>query len=198
MERKEWNEEKIKAELLSMINEKQLARMPTLSEVIAHFGDSRLSNAISKRKLWYKLADEFNLPIKDSETTLGKSYEDKAEIELIIRGYEVRRMRQNYPYDILVNDSVKIDVKASHLYKGKNGNFYSFNLEKEFATCDVYILFLIKHPGLIEKTLIIPSTIVSTQSQISIGEIRSKYFKYEDRWDLLEKYAEFAEFVTTS
>lgn len=60
---------------------------------------------------------------------------------LISRRFSVRRMAQNFPYDLLVDDCVKIDVKASNLYRGPNGDFYTFNLEKPYATCGIYILF---------------------------------------------------------
>lgn len=104
-------------------------------------------------------------------------------------------MPQNYPYDLLVNDSVKIDVKASKLYHGKGGNFYSFNLEKPYCTCDLYVLRLINDDGIEEDTLVIPSAHVATNTQISVGESKSKYKKYSNRWDYISQYCGFVESV---
>lgn len=86
---------------------------------------------------WYDLADQLGLPIKESETYFGKRQETVAQEQLITMGYEVRRMPQNFPYDLLVNDCLKVDVKASQLYRGPHGNFYTFNTEKPFCTCDI-------------------------------------------------------------
>jgi len=71
------------------------------------------------------------------------------------------------------------------------GNFYSFNLEKPYTTCDIYILHLVDDSGNVAKTLVVPSKFVSTQSQISVGEKHSKYDAYADRWDYIEAYLQF-------
>lgn len=81
------------------------------------------------------------------------------------------------------------------LYRGKGGNFYSFNLEKPFCTCDIYILRLISEEGIEKDTLVIPSSHVSTNTQISVGETKSKYQKYSKRWDYVEMYFEFMDSV---
>jgi hypothetical protein len=110
---------------------------------------------------------------------------------LISRGFEVDRMPQNFPYDILVDDSVKIDVKASHLYHGKQGNFFTFNLEKKYATCDIYVLLTLDDNNNIINTFIVPSKFVIKNTQISIGEYASKYHKYRDRWDYISNLSEY-------
>lgn len=178
-----------------MIAETNMKRMPTRVEVDAYFGNYKLSNAISKRKLWFILAQELGLEIKDSETAFGKSYESKAMEQLICMGYEVEKMPQNFPYDLLVNNSIKIDVKASRLYKGTTGRFYAFNLEKPYATCDLYILYL-ENNNAIKDILIIPSKFVIKNTQISIGEINSKYYKFSQKWEYMADYANFTETIS--
>ena len=191
-----WTDEIIKNKILEVVKFYNLDRMPPRSEVEVYFGDYSLSNAISRRKGgWYNLAKELEFPIKECETTFGKSHEQIVMENLISQGYEVRRMSQNFPYDLLVNDCVKVDVKASRLYRGKGGNFYSFNLEKPFCTCDIYILRLISEEGIEKDTLVIPSSHVSTNTQISVGETKSKYQKYSKRWDYVEMYFEFMDSV---
>lgn len=195
MERESWTYEKIKNQISFMVKEKDMNRMPSRSEVDTFFGDYKLSNAISKRKLWAPLAKELNLPLKNSETAFGKTYEAKAMEELIVKGYEVRKMSQNFPYDLLVNDAVKIDVKASKLYCGSAGNFYSFNLEKQYSTCDCYILYLVGSQNETKDILIVPSPVVATNTQISVGEKKSKYHSYSKRWDYIDKYCKLADEV---
>lgn len=188
--REVWNKEKIKKGILEVIENTGLKRMPISSEVSNYFGDYKLSNAISKRKLWYPLADELGLEIKESETTVGKKAEQIAFETIISRGYEAERMPQNFPYDILVEDSVKVDVKKSSLYHGSCGNFYTFNLEKPYSTCDIYILYL-KDKDNRQKTIILPSKFVARNTQISIGESKSKYYEFEDKWNYLDEYVDF-------
>ena len=83
-----------------------------------YYHDTSLTNAVSKRMGWYRLAQMMGLPIKDSETYFGKRHEESAKEMLIAKGFEVRRMPQNFPYDLFVNDRIKVDVKASRLYQG--------------------------------------------------------------------------------
>jgi hypothetical protein len=95
-------------------------------------------------------------------------------------------MSQNYPFDLLINDLVKIDVKYSNLYHGETGNFYSFRLAKKYPSCDVY--FLIANNDVNQRMFyIIPSKDVM-QLQISIGEHDSVYHKYLNRYDYIDKY----------
>lgn len=183
-----WTKEKIVEQINEMISSTGLNRMPTNSEVIAYFGNHKLSNAISKRKMWKPLAEELGLKVKESETYFGKRHEEVASEQLIELGYEVRRMPQNFPYDLLVDDLLKVDVKSSKLYRGKYGNFYSVNIDKPYATCDVYMIYLIEDDGSVKTVLIIPSKDVITNTQISIGQHASKYYKYENNWACIDDY----------
>ena len=99
-------------------------------------------------------------------------------------------MPTNFPYDLLVNDCVKIDVKASKLYNGKQGSFYSYRMGKPFATCDFYLLFAINN-DMAERIMVVPSNHVITNHQISVGEHDSIYHKYIDKWELISSLSEF-------
>ena len=187
-----WTDEKIRQAVLRVVGAYKLDRMPSRNECINYYGDYSLSNAISKRRGgWYGLAKELGLPIKKSETYFGKTQEGIVCEMLVARGFEVEKMPQNFPYDILVDNSVKIDVKASHLYNGKQGNFFTFNLEKKFATCDVYVLLALDENDSIINAFIVPSKFVIKNTQISMGEYTSKYHKYRDRWDYISNLSEY-------
>ena len=186
-----WDEEKIKSKVLEVVKGMNLNRMPTESECRQYFKSGGLSSAISRRMGWRKLAEELNLDIKESETYFGKRNEEIAKEDLNALGYDVRRMSTNFPYDLFLEDCIKIDVKASRLYKGVNGNFYTFNLEKPYSTCDIYLLYLIKDDGKPKDILVLPSKFVPTHTQISVGEKKSKYYKYSNKWEYIDKYLDF-------
>lgn len=189
---RKWTDRDIKQAVQTVIDSCGLGRMPSRSEIVTYYGDSSLACAISNRKGgWYGLANEMGLPVKKSETYLGKKHESVAENMLMQMGFDVDRMPQNFPYDLLVDHCVKVDVKASHLYRGKLGNFYTFNLEKKYATCDVYILFALDDESNVVGTYIVPSKYVIQNTQISIGEINSKYHKFKDRWDYMKNMSEY-------
>lgn len=186
-----WTDELIKEKVLEVIEALNLDRMPSRKECENYFRDSSLANAITRRCGWYNLARELGIEVKDSETQFGKSYETRASEMLLSMGFEVRRMSQNFPYDLLVDDCIKVDVKASRLYKGKMGNFYSFNLEKSFATCDFFLLLAVNDDGTIQRKMVVPSKYVIANNQISVGEHKSKYHQFTDRFDLIETASEF-------
>lgn len=190
-----WTDDLIKEKVLEVKNALGLDRMPSRKECSAYFHNEALSNAITRRYTWYELAGKLGLKVKESETYFGKNQESLACERLTALGYSVRRMSQNFPYDLLVNDCVKIDVKASHLYHGKFGNFYSFNLEKPFATCDIYLLFTLDESNAETGTFIVPSKFVIANNQISMGEKSSRYHRFRDRWDYINAASEFWESV---
>lgn len=188
---KRWSDEEIRIAILGVVDALGLDRMPSRSECEAHFRDCSLTNAISRRHGWYKTAQLLGLSVKKSESFFGKAHETIAADQLTSLGYGVRQMSQNFPYDLLVEDCIKVDVKASRLYRGTMGNFYSFNLEKPYTTCDIYVLHLVDDFGNVSKTLVLPSKFVSTQNQISVGEKHSKYDAYANRWDYFAAYVQF-------
>lgn len=183
--KQKWTYENVVQGVKEVMNAYGIDRMPSKSECDKFYGDYCLSNVITKRYGWYKLAKELGLSIKDSETSFGKSQEGVVCEMLIGKGFEPTRMPQNFPYDILVDNCVKVDVKASHLHRGKQGNFYAFNLEKKFATCDVYVLLTLDDENNILNTFVVPSVFVIKNTQISIGEVSSRYDKFKDRWDYI-------------
>ena len=191
----QWTDKLISEKVLEVAHALELERMPSRKECEDYFGNAALASAISRRMGWYALAQKMRLPVKDSETYFGKRQEESAKEQLISRGFEVRRMSQNFPYDLLVNDCIKVEVKVSRLYQSSNGNFYSFNLAKPFCTCDMYMLYMVREDKAEKGVLIVPSKFVATNTQISVGETKSKYHRFLDRWDYLEEYSLFFESV---
>lgn len=72
------------------------------------------------------------------------------------------------------------------IIKAKGYDYYTFNLEKAKQTCDVYVAVALDANDNINKIYIIPASVMSGKTQLSIGINSSRYDKYIDRWDLIE------------
>lgn len=191
--RRKWTEQDILDNLNLVINTLNIDYFPTKKEMNDFFGDSGLSNKICKTggsKYW---AGKMSLELKDCESKLGNKYEIIA-LNYIKNNLQLNtfEMKPRYPYDIFSGINVKIDVKVAFksINEGCSMAYYSFNLEKKYPTCDIYILYCLGDDGSIEKTYIIPSCFVVGQTQIGISNL-SKWELFEDRWDYIEQYNNF-------
>lgn len=185
-----WNEEKILQEVKKVVAKTGQKTMPTHKELFDFFGNYKLTNAMAKRKGTKYYANILGLSIKECESKMGEDNEFYCSIQINeILGLDSQKTAPRYPYDLLVENSVKIDVKSAKLFKINNTQYFTFNLEKTHQTCDLYVFYCIEN-DVIVKTLIIPSYILSGKTQLSIGH-KSKYDKYIDRWDLILKYYHF-------
>ena len=169
-----------------MINDLKLDYFPTRREMVEYYGDEKLTNKVCKTLGYYGWAKELGMPVKDNDTKTGKMAEKYVYDILSKRGYRVEQMLQNFPYDLLINGKVKVDVKFSHLYRSPNGfGFYSFRLSKKCPTCDFYILVTEDETG--DRELYVVPAAKAAQTQISIGEHASVYHQYMSRYDYLDK-----------
>ena len=182
----EWYTE-TKNKIFLVMNTLGINRMPSMSEVNAVTNDEKLSNRITKTGGFKHWAKELGLVIKDSESCFGGEYEELARSELSKRFKKVEMTDLRFPYDILINDRTKIDVKASRKYYRFKSFSYNFNLEYEKPRCDFYIAYCVGDIENVEKVLIIPAFVMTGKKQLSIG-MESAYDKYANRWDLIEKY----------
>ncbi|NFI56998.1 hypothetical protein FDA48_11700 [Clostridium botulinum] len=183
----QWTSELIKKEIIKVMNALDINRMPSSVEIKRITGNSKLINAIRRNNGFNYWASKLGLLQSKCETRTGFASEIKVKKILEDKGYKVEKMTTKHPYDLLVNDSVKIDVKSSNKYLSSAGwNSYSFNLEKINPTCDIYIIYCIQD----EKLLIIPSKFLK-QTQLCITDKTSKYDIYKDRWDYIEQYNSF-------
>lgn len=184
-----WDNNLIRLKIKEVVECLNLKRMPSRSECDRATGSSSLSNKISKTGGFYKWADRMGLDVKVSDTKTGTDFENKVIEFLSAKGYGCNGTSVRHPFDICLSSGVKIDAKISKLCRQKSGNFYQFNLEKLPHTCDLYILCCINDNG-DEKMYIIPSKLIKTK-HLSIGEVNSKYNKFIDRWDYVERYNKF-------
>lgn len=182
---KQWNESSIEKAIFEVINILEAdGYMPSADKIDEVIHNSSLSNAIAKRGGFRFWAKKLGLKMKDSETKFGKTYEERCFSTLTNLGYDCQYTSTKYPYDILAND-VKIDVKSGTLYDCGHGRFFTFNLAKSKPTCDVYVCYCIEENET-KKTYIIPSCVLSGKTQLSIGEVKSKYDKFVDNWEVIK------------
>ena len=186
---KMWTQEKITAEIISAMNKLEIDRMPTVSE-LKNINMNGLSCAISKSHGFEWWAEALKLPVKTSETGLGKKYEKIfADIVYEKLQYETQQMSMRFPYDVLVEDLVKVDVKCGFAYTNSNVcSFYTFNLETTNRKSDFLVCFCLNKDKSIHKTYVIPAIVMQGKSQLSVGIVASKYDKCIDRYDLITDY----------
>lgn len=181
-----WTDEKVEKVILDCMSHHNITRMPSRSELVEFTKSNAVPCRISKTIGYYGWAERLGLKMKKSDTQTGKIGEEQAVQLLRSKGFDVERMTTRHPYDLLVNGCVKVDVKTSHLYRGAAGNFYTFNLEKRFPTCDAYFLIA---KGEQDRIYIVPAQ-NAHQTQISIGETTSIYHSFENRYDIIESLSE--------
>lgn len=184
-----WTTELVTSEIKSVMNAIGIDRMPTNSECQRITGSAGLSCKISKTGGFAKWAKRLDLKSYGCETMMGKAWEDVAEETISAMGYGVSRMPVRHPFDLLVGSFVRIDVKVSKLYRGPSGDFWTFNLEKNPGTCDIYVCYCINDDETVNKILIVPAAKAKV-TQLSVGH-NSRYETYKNRWDYIDTFNEF-------
>lgn len=189
-----WNDQKIDEEIKQSIKVLQIQRMPTASE-LKSINKNDLHCAISKSGIKYSgWAKKLGLELKSSETKMG------VEHEYIVKQYLesyfsneliVEKMTSGHPYDLLINGCVKIDVKVSSPHIQNTSRVHTFGINKEYATCDIYICIALNEDEEIEKTFIIPSPHLKLVT-LCVGK-NSKYNKYINNWQFISDFAKVYE-----
>lgn len=162
--------------------------MPSKTEMNQVTGGKGLGCAMTRYggHLYYR--EYLGLDEKDSCSKFGDENEYYVLGLLKSRGFNVRKTPPRHPYDILVEDVLKIDVKSANptLSKAKEMHEFVFSINNEFPKCD--LLIFVTNEVEKKEVYIIPSKHIM-QSQLGIGET-SKYDIYKDRYDYIEKYIE--------
>lgn len=173
---KRWDEKEIEDRIMQIVNDMGMKTFPTLTEMTEYYGNQGLRNKVSKTGGSFVWSKKLGLPMKQSETCFGRKYELYAIKDIYEHTSRMRseKMSTNHPYDLLVEGCVKVDVKASHpVGHLLNGNRYSFNIEKRYPTCDIFLLYGLGPDNQILKTFIIPSFFVCGTTQIMLGQTRN-------------------------
>lgn len=184
------NDESIKQSILHTMQQLNIDRMPSRSEILSIENNASLHNAIVRSYGYYKWAERLNLEIKDSETLFGTQYQEICLEYLSKLGYVVEDTSTKAPYDLLINNNVRVDVKSGCAYNMRGSRVHSFGINKKFPTCDLYIIYALnENTDNIERIFVIPSKDFKLVS-LCIGA-NSKYNKYINKWNLIDIYIEF-------
>jgi len=188
MEHIVWNEYLIESEIKRTMDILCIEHMPSRTDMKLALGNDALSNKVAKTGGFVAWGNRLLLKTKVSDTSLGQNYEIKAMELLKLKGFEVERMTTKHPFDLLVNDNIRIDVKVGR--PGDiNNSIHTFRMAKKYATCDLYMIFALDGNGAIGKLFIIPGNELKVVT-MCIGR-NSKYDVYLNRWDLINKYDTF-------
>lgn len=190
---REWKDGDVEKDILKMVKSLNLDRFPTKKEMIDFYGNGSLASKISRTGGSKYYASLLNLKIKDCESEFGGFYEDYT-IDNIREhtGLSSVQMDVKYPYDILTDGNIKVDVKSSKkLYKQAQAMpYFTFNLEKKNPTCDIFVFYCLDDELFIDKTIIVPSCLIAGKTQVGMGGL-SKWDAYSDRWDYFKMYSDF-------
>lgn len=181
---KKWDDNKVKNALFECMKILNIDRMPTATE-LKSLDRNDLHCRISKTKKYSGWAKELGLTLKASATTTGQEQEKRAKKVLEGMGYKVESMSTKFPYDLLVNDCIKVDVKASR----KHGGYCIFGINKTNPTSDLYICLVFDDEKEIVKTFVIPSHFVKTKT-LNVSP-KSEYNRFIDAWHYLKVFDDF-------
>lgn len=187
-----WTDEKLQDCIFEIVSALKLDHFPTHSELNSYFGTNAVSLALSRHGGTRKWAEKLEMKIFECESEFGNQYELIAISDIENEtGLKSIQTKPRYPYDLLTNRNIKVDVKVSkQIFTNCNSWQNTFNLEKKEPTCDIFVLYCLDKDGCLLKRIIIPSCVLSGQTQIGVGN-DSKWDKYVDNWSLFVKYQRF-------
>lgn len=185
-------------QILDMITELKTALcidyMPTKSEMLTFYKNTTLANAVTKKGGHKYFANLLGLKLKKSCSQMGDASEEFIKEVLEKQGYDVKRTPPRHPYDLLVENLVRVDVKSANpmLSRVEMKKQYVYSINNEFPKCDVFI-FVKKDK---KEIYVIPSNFIR-QSQLGIGET-SKYDIYKNRFDYINVFIDLHKKVVTN
>lgn len=157
-----------------MENYRNTGLMPT-NHYLIDTGQSDLANQISKKGGFLKWAQRLGLIRVHSDSDTGWDGENRVQKILESAGFQVERsMAVKWPFDLLVNKVLRIDVKSANFasYGSTKGWFYSI---KKAPQADLIAL----HQLDTRETYWIPWYIIP-QSNVTISRDGGKWARYKE------------------
>ncbi len=191
-ENTKWTDERLRSDILKVVNYFSLDRMPTYTECLKYHQSKSLAHAIARNGGYKYWAKRLNLPIKESETSFGQKGEDIACEVLKSKGYCVENLSTIAPYDLIIDHNVRVDVKSSRLNDKDGKEFYHFNFNtSKLHKCDLYLCLGFDEEGeVLQHFYFIPSSFVGTSAEI-YSKSSNKYGKYKNNLEFLDFYRNF-------
>lgn len=179
---RKWTDNTIEREIMKIANQFDPPKMPSLKESKEMYGGCGLSCAISKSGGFKYWAEKLGLPQEKSETKVGIEGEIYIAQLLKKMGYSSVEMTSvRHPYDLLVDDCVKIDVKTSNTSYIKGCPVHAYRLAKRQHTCDLYIFYEADTGDI----YVVPAHLCKGQTQVEMGGGSKKYLMYRKAFHLI-------------
>lgn len=179
----EWTDERISEGIMRIASTFEPERMPSNREVVEHEGNYALANAIQKNGGYSYWANKLGLERKHSETKLGITGESHIAHLLRQRGHEVDTTSVKFPYDLLIDRCIKVDVKTANESDVRGYPIHSYRLAKRKQTCDFYI-FYEADTG---RVYVVPANKLNGQVQVGMGLDSKEYAKYLGAYHLIDE-----------
>lgn len=186
-----WNQTEIEKAIKNFINTDVDANLKFPSaKLLRSKKRADLENAINRSGGFIYWRKKMGYDEQNISSVIGWGGEEIVKQILTSMGYKVEKQTSTSFYDFVVNDCVRIECKFSNVYRGKTGEYFSFNLERKEKDCDIFII-VCKYKNTSLKILVIPHIKVFNQKQISVGLENSKWDCYENKFDYIDKYEKF-------
>jgi len=140
--RKSWDDGEIERDL--KVEAKKYGRMPTANE-LSSAGKGDLANAIRRSELLFRgWAKKIGVPLKHCETHRSFKMEQWVKAELEERGHGVELTTAKCSYDLLVDSSLKVEVKMAKrtivTQRSIDAFVFSFGAKPESRDIDFAVL----------------------------------------------------------
>ena len=187
--RTRWNEQLIEERLRSVIASTGV--FPTVS-YLKETGQHDLSNQISKKGGFIEWSKRLGVNRAHYDCDTGWDGEDSVAVLLESKGFKVgRRESVKWPFDLLVNDVLRVDVKTAKFatYGHCSGWFYRTGKAPQ---ADVVVL----HQSDTGRVYFLP-WYITPFSNITITN-GGEYSKFADNYNLVSKMISIREIETLS
>lgn len=139
---KKWTDEDVRREILAC---SENGVMPTTSEMTIR-GRGDLANQVARRGGFLHWASLCGLKVKNSCTSRGQKWEGHVCDGLNASGYQAVRQSTKHPFDILVNDRVRINVKSAKYSEYGACRGYFFGVGHTWGSCDLFAFVRVADP----------------------------------------------------
>lgn len=164
-----------------------LDRFPTYREMQDYTGSTAFTQLLCRRGGSRYFAEMMDVAWKNTYT-FGTGFEVLALEDIKSNtGLDGFCTKHQYPYDLVVGNGIKVDVKAA---KPNKEGYHEFALHKKEPTCGLYMFYKLAEDDTILCRYIIPACVLRGQQSVTVSE-KGKWDAYKDRWDFFEQYTEF-------
>lgn len=186
--RKTWTEARIEGELRQVAA--SIGSFPSCQD-LRYVGKNDLACQVSRNGGFLAWSERLGIPRRHSDSDTGWDGEIAVMEAMRARGLKVERQTAvKAPYDLLVNGSLRVDVKAARFATYKNGKSgeacagWFFRIGKQ-PQADIILFYKLDTGGIYP----VPWWDCPT-SNVTITPTGHRYAKYENNWSIIDRMLE--------